>query len=123
MTWRPPSARNGPHDRFDQLHEGVPSWLRQPLMRWTMDFITSFHPMEVEPYYDIEVMRDIEMAVRFDPPLNWSRAESAAQSIAQRFVENSPEAIDVLDFLLHRLEPDTVWDNRASNLKRILDSG
>jgi hypothetical protein len=103
VTWRTPSPRDQPNDRFDRLHEGVPSWLVQPLQRWVADFFMFHAPMEVEVGFDAGVIREIEMAVRFDPPLTWRDARSAAAGVTQRFQNNSPEAIDVLDFLLRRL--------------------
>jgi hypothetical protein len=92
-----------------------------------MEFLMSFPPMETEAYYEVAVMRDMELAVRFDPPLNWQSGEAAAASIARRFQEDSAEAIDVLDFMLHRLEPllswASGWNESATELQRILEGG
>jgi hypothetical protein len=77
-------------------------------------------------YFDSDLIRRIEMAVRFDPPLPTSNSEEAAAAILQRFRDNSPQAIDVLDYLLHRLPPVYSWqdwDGQAVELKRILDEG
>ena len=120
--------RDKPDDRFDRLHEGVPPWLLQPLVDWVKDAFISFPPMESEPQYDLDVMRNIEMAVRFDPPLNWRSAADAADGIAARFRENSPEAIDVLDYVLCRVHrpkfpQDLTWNGNVVRLKEILDKG
>jgi hypothetical protein len=126
VTWRPPSARDQPDDRFDRRHEGVPSWLVQPLQGWVAEFFVLHPPMEFEAVYDAGVIREIEMAVRFDPPLPWPDARDAAEGILQRFDDDSPEAIDVLDFLLRRRPRHfswQVWDDRAAELSNILDSG
>lgn len=77
-------------------------------------------------HYYTEVMHAMDMAVRFDPPLPWPDDEKAARSILRRFDDDSPEAIDILDFLLSRLPRRFSWqmqDDRASELKHILDSG
>jgi hypothetical protein len=127
MTWRPPSARSVPDDRFDRLHEGVSSWLKGPLIRWVADFVVHHSPMEMEPYYDIDVIQAMDLGVRFNPPLPAADGRTLTAAILQRFHDDSPEAIDVLDFLLHRLQPlqswATVWEGSASELKRILDNG
>jgi hypothetical protein len=125
VTWRPPSARNKSDGHFDQLHEGVPSWLAPPLIAWVDEFIVHHSPMG-GVYFDTDVIHRIEMAVRFDPPLPTSSSGEAADSIAQRFRDNSPQGIDVLDHLLHRLPPVyswQAWDGPAVELKRILDEG
>ena len=100
MTWRPPSARDVSDDRFDRLHEGVPSWLSPSLIRWVAEFLMRHHPMKVEVSYDIALVNEMALAVRFDPPLpTTASARDLVAAILQRFGDNSPQAIDVLDFL------------------------
>jgi hypothetical protein len=125
VTWRPPSARDKPDDRFDQLHEGVPPWLAPPLIAWVEGFIVHYPPMG-GIYFESDLIHRIGMAVRFEPPLPTSSSEEAAASILQQFRDNSPQAIDVLDHLLHRLPPVyswQAWDGPAVELKRMLDEG
>jgi hypothetical protein len=106
VAWRPPSVRDVADDRFDRLHEGVPSWLAPPLTRWVSEFVMSHPPMEIDVIYEIGLMNEMEPAVRFDPLLpRTGRAEDSLAAILQRFTSDSPQAIDVLDFLLGRLPP------------------
>src|SRR4051794_20011798 len=83
--------------------------------------------METDPYYDIGVIQEMDLAVRFDPPLPAADGRELMAAIVQRFGDNAAEAIDVLAFLLQRLQPlqswETTWADAASRLKAILDDG
>src|ERR1700733_1134010 len=125
VTWRPPTARNQPDDRFDNLHEGVPSWLAPPLIAWVESFLVHYSDMG-DVYYEVDVMHDMELAARFDPPLPQTGGRDALGSITERFRDDSPQAIDILDFLLGRLPryfSRQDWDLSAVELKRILEAG
>jgi hypothetical protein len=127
MSWRPPSARDVPDDRFDRLHEGVPAWLVPPLTAWVSEFLMSQDPMGTGPDYDVGLMNAIELAVRFDPPLpRTGRPDDSLAGILQRFTDDSPQAIDVLEFLIRHLPPHfswQMWNENAAALKGILDAG
>jgi hypothetical protein len=92
---------------------------------WVRGFLEDYPPMGGIVFH-ADLMHDMELAIRFDPPLPRSGPRDAAIAIVQRLNEDSPEAIDVLDFLLGRLRehnPFLVWDDSAARLKQILDTG
>ncbi|HWK26355.1 MAG TPA: hypothetical protein VNS09_07335 [Solirubrobacter sp.] len=115
-----------PDDRFDRLHEGVPSWLVRPCIAWVRSFIVSYGPYGSGAYYDSRVMDEMEMAIRFDPPLPRRHPSDTLRGIVARFEDNDPQAIDVLDFLLGRLPGRYAWQewsDTAIELRTMLDSG
>jgi hypothetical protein len=74
---------------------------------------------------DAGLMHEMELTVRFDPPLPRTNYRAAVDAVLDRFEQNSPEAIDVLDFLLRWLGPRYPWhswNDSATVLKRVLDT-
>jgi hypothetical protein len=70
-------------------------------------------------HYYTDVMHEVDLAVRFNPPLPWPDDEATARSILRRFYDDSPEAIDILDYMLSRLPQRHSWqrwDDRATEL-------
>jgi hypothetical protein len=97
----------------------------RPLVAWVHEFIVHYPPMGGVDY-DVELMHQMELAVRFDPPLPQSGPSDAASAIYERFRQDSPEAIDILEFLVRgrREHSEFIgWDDDAARLERILETG
>jgi hypothetical protein len=122
--YRPPSARGKEGTPFDALHEGVPSWMREPVQAWIRPFLRSYGPMgDVDIHSDW--LRDLQNRLCLDPPLPWNTARNAIDAFEARMDEGGELALDVLDYSLGYLgEGDSYYrEKRASELDRILKHG
>jgi len=96
VPYRPPSRRGKADHLFDELQEGIPDYLLEPVQDWIDAQVTSArHPQDV-------TLRTLQSALRLQPPLAWGvGGRSAARSLHERVARERELGLDVLDFLLH----------------------
>ncbi len=103
MTYRPLSARGKSSTSFDTLHEGIPSWLLEPLRAWLRPFFRGRTYGGI--YYNMEWMRNLQTRMHLDPPLPWQYNDRAiAEALEERVANRGGEAgLDIIDYALHHL--------------------
>lgn len=95
MNWRPLSLRGKADARFDGPSEGLPAWLRDPVLNWARD---SFH--EVGYPHDsinLRALQDLQLELRLEAPL--SRGNQLVDLLT-RMSQDQEFALDVLDWML-----------------------
>ena len=96
MNWRPRSVRGIPDVRFDEPAEGVPAWLRAPIVDWVRG---SFYTQG--GYIREDALTALQLAFRLTNPLATNR--ELPDLVAR--VENDQEfALDVLDWMVTESE-------------------
>jgi hypothetical protein len=98
-NWRPLSVRTGqkPSTAFDELHEGVPSWMEKSLRSWIAGLVsrqTGFG----DSVANNEVIHELERRLRRD--LNLSGAGETRLDQFMYLVEDDAFALDVADALV-----------------------
>ena len=89
--------------RFDGPQEGLPDYLLQPALDWLEGILWVDEP----PYgaqLNVDVLRAVQLALRMNPPLDWSNgATSASRTLKDRMARNREFALDVLDFFVQQV--------------------
>lgn len=110
-NWRPLSRRDRSDPVFDELQDGVPDYLLDPIQAWVNRLLwnTNGHAREGR-------IQDIQL--RLHRRLNWdSGARSAARSVLAQMATDREFALDVVDLLLH------MGAGQPSTLNEILNAG
>lgn len=95
MTWRPMSLRGGdPDPRFDEPSEGLPPWLKGPVLEWVHD---AFLP---GGYENEEALRALQLDFRLEIPLG-AAGTAPYNDLMQRMNDDDEFALDVLDWMVH----------------------
>ncbi len=127
MSYRPLSARGKTGTSFDIHHEGIPTWLLEPVCSWLRPFIRT-HTDTGGVHYFTDWMRKLQARMHLDPPLPWElNTRSIADALEQRVALKDGEVgLDILDYTLHHLsETHALYtaDETAQELGAILLAG
>jgi hypothetical protein len=126
VTYRPLSHHDKPDPRFDTLHEGLPGWIREPVLAWLRPFLWVRTPRR-EVSYRIAWLRDLQMRMRLEPPLPWGDLKTTCRDLLDRVIASPEVGLDVLDYSLRHLSEAESWqqprDDRAAQLARVLELG
>ena len=95
MTWRPMSLRGGdPDPRFDGPSEGLPPWLKGPVLEWVK---AAFHP---GGYVNDGALRALQLDFRLERPLG-AGGIYPHNDLLSRMDADDAFALDVLDWMVH----------------------
>ncbi len=95
MTWRPLSLRGSdPDPRFDEPSEGLPPWLKGPVLEWVED---AFLP---GGYENDEALRALQLDFRLEEPLG-AGGIYPRNDLINRMHADDDFALDVLDWMVH----------------------
>lgn len=95
VTWRPLSLQGEPDPRFDEPHEGLPPWLREPVIAWVRD---SFWPSSGEVRDG--VLTDLQLEMRLQEPLQGWDGHHRLEDLAGRMNADEEFALDVIDWMV-----------------------
>lgn len=120
MPWRPLSKR-GQHDPvLDEPAEGVPPYLRAPLLDWITEMIAPWSGRSRSPRKD--TLEHLQLSFRLIPPLNTSVPAQAMDDLMSRVSRDEQFALDVVDYLLHHIFQAIDYDeNIQPRLSRLQD--
>ncbi len=117
--WRPLSKRDD--ESYDALHEGVPEWLVASLLDFVVDQVTYFSVRVRRRLPDRAKLKEVERKLRV--PLNWSESDSSALLSIRGKVDDRDYFLDLVDFLLTRLEPTEEGVVSAQTVEYALTEG
>jgi hypothetical protein len=91
------SVRGGnPDPRFDEPSEGLPPWLKDPVIKWvTGEFKSGYWDHE-------EALQAIQLDFRLEVPLGFNVPSGRADDLLQRVAADDEFALDVLDWMVHK---------------------
>ncbi len=100
MQWR---SRNADPVALDALHEGVPPWLRVPLLKWAATVTTATYQneyWETKQANNVELLEEYETATR---AVNTRLVEFRQKGVLGLFeVMDAEEFLDFVDFLVYK---------------------
>jgi len=101
-NFRPLSARGSEDPRFDTLHEGFPPWLQEPVFDWLNSLL---HGKDGAGRTQVKawVLKDMQVRLRFQSPLDWSYDYLARADLFDRMVRYSDLPLDVLDYVVFHI--------------------
>jgi hypothetical protein len=118
-SWRPLSKRDD--ESYDALHEGVPEWLVASLLDFAeaqLIYVTA-HTRRRQP--DREKLKEVERKLRV--PLDWTEGGDSALLSIRRNVDDRGYFLDLVDFLLSRLETTQGGTSTAKTVEDALAEG
>lgn len=83
----------GPDPRFDEPSEGLPPWLKGPVLEWVNDAFLA------GGYEQDEALRALQLDFRLERPLGGQ--VSARNDLIKRMRDDDEFALDVLDWMVH----------------------
>lgn len=103
MTWRPLSLRGKSDARFDHPSEGLPPWLREPVLAWIKEsFYIGGESWQEGSYVDLDALQALQLSFRLDPPLQQSfGGEAVLSELLERAGNDDEFALDVIDWMLY----------------------
>jgi hypothetical protein len=119
MNWRPLSTRGKDDPRFDSPSEGLPAWLKGPVLQWVQGSFREAGTIAEQT----NALDALQLAFRLEAPLTGQAAERR-NDLIRRMRQDDEFALDVLDWMLHHwnlfVAPWTSagWSNTLNNLLR-----
>jgi hypothetical protein len=99
MSWRPLSLRGKSDVRFDEPAEGMPIWLRGPVLDWVRG--SFIRPGYGGPVVNREALNALQLAFRLEKPLAGRKPPDLVTDLMNRLYEDEEFALDGLDWMLH----------------------
>jgi hypothetical protein len=100
VNWRPLSLRGRADARFDEPIEGLPAWLRGPVLKWVENsFVRGGRDFE-DNYVQTDVLEALQLAFRLEEPFHGSGEWGLLRDLLNR-MQDDEFALDVLDWMLH----------------------
>jgi hypothetical protein len=96
VNWRPLSLRGKADARFDEPSEGLPTWLRAPVLEWVKDSFST-----QAGWVLTDALTSLQLAFRLEPPLHGTAEWDLLADLLARIGEDDEFGLDVLDWMLH----------------------
>jgi hypothetical protein len=91
-----------PDARFDEPSEGLPPWLREPVLDWIWSsFWVGGDSWREESYVNWDALLALQLAFRLEPPLEGPGGQEQLSDLMDRVRASDEFALDVIDWMLH----------------------
>ncbi len=100
MTWRPLSLQGESDPRFDEPHEGLPSWLRGPVVGWIKESFEGVDPDDGSFFVRNNALTDLQLEMRLREPLSGGDDWRRLNDLVARVNLDQEFALDVIDWMV-----------------------
>jgi len=99
VTWRPLSLQGETDPRFDEPHEGLPPWLRDPVVNWIKASFEIDDPYD-GPFIRNDALTDLQLEMRLQEPLSGGDDWRRLNDLIARVNLDQEFALDVIDWMV-----------------------